>query len=60
MSFRRLGRLLLFAVFAGSVVSALLFAAFYIKIAPQLPSIEVLKDIQLQEPLRVYTRDRML
>ncbi len=60
MSIRHLGRYLLFIVFAGVIVSALLFGAFYIKIAPQLPSIEVLKDVRLQEPLRIYTRDRML
>ncbi len=60
MSIRRLGGFLLIAVFAGILVSALLFAAFYVKIAPQLPSIDTLKDVRLQEPLRVYTRDRML
>jgi penicillin-binding protein 1A len=60
MSFRRLGRFLVFAVFTGIVAATLVFAAFYVKIAPQLPSIEVLRDVQLQEPLRVYTRDRRL
>ena len=60
MRIRRLGRILLVTGFAGILVSALLFAAFYIKIAPQLPSIEVLRVVRLQEPLRIYTRDRML
>ncbi len=60
MSIRRIGRFLLFTGFAGILVSALLFAVFYIKIAPQLPSIEVLKDVRLQEPLRIYTRNRKL
>ncbi|MEM7206250.1 MAG: penicillin-binding protein 1A [Pseudomonadota bacterium] len=31
--------------------------ALYSQLAPQLPSIEVLKDVRLQVPLRVYTQD---
>jgi penicillin-binding protein 1A len=60
MSIRHLGRYFLIAFFLGLIASAGLAAAVYLKIAPQLPSIEVLKDVRLQEPLRVYTRDRML
>jgi penicillin-binding protein 1A len=40
-----------FAVFTASVV---VLAAAYFYIAPQLPPIERLKDVQLQVPLRVY------
>jgi penicillin-binding protein 1A len=43
-----------FAVFTASVV---LLAAAYFYIAPQLPPIERLKDVQLQVPLRVYAAD---
>src|SRR5580765_7548156 len=32
----------------------------YLVLAPGLPSVEVLKDIRLQVPLRVYTRDGRL
>jgi penicillin-binding protein 1A len=32
----------------------------YLYVAPSLPSVEVLKDVQLQEPMRVYTRDGRL
>ncbi len=32
----------------------------YLVVAPGLPSVEVLKDIRLQVPLRVYTRDGRL
>ncbi len=60
MNLRRTGlyllSLLLTAVFLTALVSALL----YIRIEPQLPSIAKLKDVQLQEPLRVYTHDRRL
>ena len=34
--------------------------AAYLVLAPGLPSVEVLKDIRLQVPLRVYTRDGRL
>ncbi|TFH43677.1 MAG: peptidase, partial [Lysobacterales bacterium] len=35
-------------------------AGLYWYLAPKLPSIESLKDIQLQEPLRVYSKDGRL
>lgn len=34
--------------------------AAYLVLAPGLPSVEVLKDIRLQVPLRIYTRDGRL
>ncbi len=34
--------------------------AIYLYVAPQLPSVELLRDVQLQEPLRVYTADGKL
>ncbi len=50
--FNALLTLLMLAVLAiGGVLSYLL---------PRLPSIEVLKDVQLQVPLRIYTHDRSL
>ncbi|MHB1239201.1 MAG: penicillin-binding protein 1A [Gammaproteobacteria bacterium] len=44
---------ILFGGFTASVV--LLFAA-YLYLEPQLPSVQSLKDIRLQVPLRVYSR----
>ena len=32
----------------------------YMNVAPQLPSIDDLRDVQLQQPLRIYSRDRKL
>jgi len=43
-----------FAVFTAGVV---VVAAAYFYIAPQLPPIERLKEVQLQVPLRVFTTD---
>jgi len=60
MIFRRILAYILFLLFTGLIISAGLAAFVYIKIEPQLPAIEVLRDVQLQEPLRIYTRDRRL
>ena len=35
-------------------------AGLYWYLAPKLPPIDSLKDVQLQEPLRVYSRDGRL
>ena len=60
MFLRRILGFFLFLLFTGIIASAGLAAFLYVKIEPQLPSIEVLRDVQLQEPLRIYTRDRRL
>jgi penicillin-binding protein 1A len=60
MILRRILGLSLFLLFTGIIVSAVLAIFLYVKIEPQLPAIEVLRDVQLQEPLRIYTRDRRL
>ena len=53
-------RLILTALF-GAMTSALLLAVgLYAYIAPELPSIQALRDVQLQVPLRVYSRDEHL
>ncbi len=51
--FRRL--LLLGASLA--LLGALALGVVYALVAPSLPSVEVLQDVQMQVPLRVYTRD---
>jgi penicillin-binding protein 1A len=60
MSLRRAGLYLLSLSLTGIFLTALASALLYIRIEPQLPSIAKLKDVQLQEPLRVYTHDRLL
>ncbi len=47
-------RFLLASLLALSVAAAITLAAAYFYIAPQLPPIERLKEVQLQVPLRVY------
>ena len=60
MIFRHLGRLLLSAVFTLTIILLVLSLILYVKIEPQLPSIELLKDVQLQVPLRIYSSDHKL
>lgn len=60
MIVRRLLSYFFFLLFTGIIVAAVLAAVVYVKIEPQLPGIEVLKEVQLQEPLRIYSRDRRL
>jgi penicillin-binding protein 1A len=43
-----------------ALLGALALAISYLVIAPDLPPIEALKDIRLQVPMRVYTRDGKL
>ena len=42
------------------VLGLLTILGVYLYVAPSLPSVEVLKDVELQEPMRVYTRDGRL
>jgi len=56
-SLRRLVRVLL-TLFAGLALLGLVtLSVVYALLVPSLPSVEVLQDVQLQVPLRVYTRD---
>ena len=54
--FRALGILVLLAV----LVVAFGVGGVYWYLTPKLPSAEILRDVRLQVPLRVYTRDRKL
>jgi penicillin-binding protein 1A len=49
-----------FAVLAGTLLATLAGAVVWLYLEPRLPSIAVLKDVQLQVPLRVYSRDGRL
>lgn len=42
------------------VLGAVAAAGLYLYLEPQLPSVETLRDIRLQQPLRVYTADEEL
>ncbi len=42
------------------VLGAVAAAGLYLSLEPQLPSVETLRDIRLQQPLRIYTADEEL
>ncbi|MBS0569304.1 MAG: penicillin-binding protein 1A [Proteobacteria bacterium] len=58
--FRRLLRWFLILCVLGVVAGAVAIGIAYWLIEPRLPSVDVLKDVRLQVPLRVYTRDGKL
>jgi penicillin-binding protein 1A len=60
MILRRIGRFLVYLFLLGSIAMAVLATVIYLRIEPQLPSIEVLREVQLQEPLRIFSRDRRI
>lgn len=53
-------RFLLAALFSVMTAALIAVVAAYAYIAPELPSTEALRDVQLQVPLRVYDRDQRL
>ncbi len=53
-------RVLLTLVAGGLLTSAVVALGIYLIIVPKLPSIESLKDVQFQVPLRIYSRDDKL
>ena len=53
-------RFLLPALLLLTAAAAILGAGLYWYIVPQLPSIEALRDVRFQVPLRVYSRDGLL
>ena len=58
--FIRLPYLLLAAVLTLAAVLSLAVLAAYFYIAPALPDVETLREVKLQVPLRIYTRDGRL
>ncbi len=50
----------LYLALAATLIGAVAGAGVWFYIAPQLPSIEILKDMRLQVPLRVHTQDGRL
>ena len=55
--FARVFRALAIAALLGAIVLAAGTGAVYWYLEPKLPSAEILRDVQLQVPLRVYARD---
>ena len=53
-------RFLLYTTLLGGLAVAALAIVLYVKIESNLPSIDVLKEVKLQEPLRIFTHDREL
>ncbi len=47
-------------VLGGALLGVLAAGGVYWYLVPKLPAIDVLKDVQLQVPLRVYSRDERL
>jgi len=54
MKLSRFALRLLPLVLCGALM---LFSGIYLHLSPKLPSVEVLKDVKLQTPMRVYTRE---
>ncbi len=59
-SFYRLLRYLVYFLFGLSVIGAVTLSGAYFYLEPKLPSIETLKDVRLQVPLRIYSNDHLL
>ncbi|MCP4125693.1 MAG: peptidase, partial [Gammaproteobacteria bacterium] len=51
---------LLTLLMLGLTIGTIALISVYLHLEPKLPSIDNLRDVQLQVPLRVYTRDQLL
>ena len=60
MILRRILLFLMYLMLTGVFLTGVAGVIIYMKLAPQLPSIDDLRDVQLQQPLRIYSRDRKL
>ncbi|MCU7904351.1 MAG: penicillin-binding protein 1A [Candidatus Thiodiazotropha sp. (ex Epidulcina cf. delphinae)] len=59
-SFYRLLRYLVYFLFGLSLIGACGLYGAYLYLEPKLPSIETLKDVRLQVPLRIFSNDHLL
>ena len=59
-SFYRLLKYLVLFLLGASIIGAGGLYGVYLYLEPKLPSIETLKDVQLQVPLRIYSSDHLL
>lgn len=53
-------RLLSWLLITGGAGAAMILAAFYLYLQPGLPSVDQLRDVNFQTPLKVYTHDSKL
>jgi penicillin-binding protein 1A len=53
----RLRRILLISTLAATLLGSVGLLSLYLYLEPKLPSIETLKDVRLQVPLRVYSKE---
>ena len=60
LNFERFLKVFAFLVLFGAFSALSLTAGIYLYLKPELPSMETLKDIHFQIPLRVYTQDKKL
>jgi len=59
-AFKKVFKVLLILTLTGTILGGALVAGAYYYLNPKLPSIDSLKDIQLQVPLRIYSKDALL
>ncbi len=59
-SFYRLLRYLVYFLFGLALIGVAGLYGAYLYLEPKLPSIETLKDVRLQVPLRIYSSDQLL
>lgn len=50
----------LWCLTSGIALSSIIMGGMYLYLSPQLPSVESLRDVRLQTPLRIYSRDGKL
>jgi penicillin-binding protein 1A len=48
------------SLFALFFIAVLVVAGAYLYVAPDMPDVDALREVRLQEPLRVYSRDGLL
>ncbi len=58
--FHKLIRRTFIAAIGLALLGVIAIAATYLYLSPQLPSVEILRDIRFQVPLQVYTEDHQL
>lgn len=55
-----LTRITCWLLLSATTGALLILASAYLYLSPKLPSVDVLRDVQLQTPLRIYTSDNQL
>ena len=58
--FRRLIRWALFALAGVAFFASLALSSMYLVMVPKLPDVETLRNVEMQEPMYVYSRDGQL